>query len=78
MLSCTALAALITLSSIQLYPFYGSASLQWGLTPLEDQQLGGLAMWLPGDMLYMALIAWIFKTLLDETNHLEGQQVQYE
>jgi cytochrome c oxidase assembly factor CtaG len=74
MLSCTALAALITLSSRQLYPFYGNAPLQWGLTPLSDQQLGGLAMWLPGDMLLMGLIVWVFNSLLDEKNQ-ERQQV---
>ncbi len=74
MFSCTALAALIALSSRQLYPFYGDASLKWGLTPLSDQQLGGLAMWLPGDMLYMGLIVWIFNRLLDESSE-KGQQV---
>jgi putative membrane protein len=73
MLSCTALAALITLSSIQLYHFYGSASLGWGLTPLSDQQLGGLAMWLPGDMLYMVLIVWTFKLLLDQAESETGK-----
>jgi putative membrane protein len=73
MLSCTALAALITLSSVQLYHFYGSASLGWGLTPLSDQQLGGLAMWLPGDMLYMVLIVWMFKLMLDQTESETGK-----
>ncbi len=73
MLSCTALAALITLSSIQLYHFYGNASLGWGLTPLSDQQLGGLAMWLPGDMLYMVLIVWTFKLLLDQADSETGK-----
>lgn len=68
MFSCTALAALITLSSVQLYRFYSNSSLQWGLTPLADQQLGGLAMWLPGDYLYMILIVWMFKKLLDQAN----------
>jgi cytochrome c oxidase assembly factor CtaG len=74
MLSCTALAALITLTSHPLYPFYGNASLPWGLTPLSDQQMGGAVMWLPGDMIYMALIVWTFKLLLDQTAE-EGQQV---
>ena len=74
MLSCTALAALITLSSRPLYSFYGNASLGWALTPLTDQQLGGALMWLPGDMVYMVLIVWAFKLLLDQTSE-EGQQV---
>lgn len=74
MLSCTALAALITLSSHTLYPFYGNASLGWGLTPLSDQQLGGAVMWLPGDMIYMVLIVIAFNLLLDQKAE-EGQQV---
>ena len=36
----------------------------WGLTPLEDQQLGGLIMWIPAGVLYviagLALLAgWL-------------------
>jgi cytochrome c oxidase assembly factor CtaG len=66
MFSCNALAALITLAPTQLYPFYGHAALQWGLTALEDQYVAGLAMWLPGDMLYLALFLWIIKTVFDQ------------
>jgi cytochrome c oxidase assembly factor CtaG len=25
----------------------------WGLTPLEDQQLGGLIMWIPAGIVYI-------------------------
>ena len=53
MFPCTALAALITLSSRQLYTFYGNSPLQLGLSPLFDQQIGGLLMWLPPDLLFM-------------------------
>ncbi|QLF71623.1 cytochrome c oxidase assembly protein (plasmid) [Peteryoungia desertarenae] len=42
--SC-ALAALMTMSSIQWYPFYSEGPL--GLSALEDQQLSGLIMWVP-------------------------------
>ncbi len=66
MFSCNALAVLITLSPSQLYPFYGHAAQMWGLTALEDQYLAGLAMWLPGDMFYMALFLWIVKTMFDQ------------
>ena len=74
MFSCTALAALITLASVQLYNFYGNISLHWGLTPMADQQLGGVVMWMLGDYLYMALIVWTFKQLLDPA-HAEQEQV---
>ena len=43
-------AAVITLSDTVLYPWYASAPRTWGLTPLDDQQLGGLLMWVPGGL----------------------------
>jgi putative membrane protein len=42
--------ALITLSEGVLYPFYAAAPRVWGLTPVADQQLGGLLMWVVGTM----------------------------
>lgn len=48
-------AALITLSGSVLYPWYSVAPRTWGLSPLDDQQLGGLLMWVPGN-LYMFLV----------------------
>ncbi|MFL6465585.1 MAG: cytochrome c oxidase assembly protein, partial [Bryobacteraceae bacterium] len=26
----------------------------WGFTPLEDQQVGGLIMWVPASLVYLA------------------------
>lgn len=54
MLACTSLAALITLSPRRLYHFYGENPWAWGMSPMLDQQIGGLLMWLPTDMLFMA------------------------
>ena len=42
--------AMITLAQTVLYPFYATAPRVWGLTPLADQQLGGLLMWVVGTM----------------------------
>lgn len=42
--------AMITLAETVLYPFYATAPRVWGLTPLADQQLGGLLMWVVGTM----------------------------
>ena len=47
-------AALITTSDQVLYPWYSVAPRTWGLSPLDDQQLGGLLMWVPGNI-YMFL-----------------------
>jgi cytochrome c oxidase assembly factor CtaG len=47
------LGALITLASHPWYSPYLQTSTRWGLTPLEDQQLGGLIMWVPGSLVYI-------------------------
>ena len=46
------LGALLTLADIPLYPAYAPSAARWGLTPLEDQQLGGLIMWVPAGLAY--------------------------
>jgi putative membrane protein len=35
------------------YPVYGLRMLPWGMSALEDQQLGGLIMWIPGGVVYL-------------------------
>jgi len=52
-------AALITLSDGVLYPFYAAAPRVWGLSPLADQQIGGLLMWVPG-----GLVLWLAMTVV--------------
>jgi putative membrane protein len=59
-LACTGLAAVLTLSGDVLYRFYLEAPRGWGISALFDQQLGGLLMWLPGDMLFTLLALVIF------------------
>lgn len=46
------LGALLTFSSRPWYPGYAGGS--GGLTALEDQQLGGLIMWVPGGLVFVA------------------------
>jgi putative membrane protein len=47
------LGALLTFSSSVWYPAYTDTTASWGLTPLEDQQLGGLIMWVPAGLVYL-------------------------
>ncbi len=42
------LGALITFAPHALYAPHRTTTLVWGLTPLDDQQLGGALMWGPG------------------------------
>lgn len=59
-----ALGALLTFSRTLWYPAYASAGGGWGLTPLEDQQLAGLIMWIPATASYMiAALALLARTL---------------
>jgi putative membrane protein len=48
------LGALLTFAPSLWYPAYARTTAEWGLTPLEDQQIGGLIMWVPAGALYMA------------------------
>ena len=40
-----------------LYPHYVTNARDWGMTPLEDQQLGAVIMWVVGDMAFLAGMA---------------------
>lgn len=51
------LGALMTFSRTPWYRVYESSSAAWGLTPLEDQQLAGLLMWMPAGMVYVLAAA---------------------
>jgi putative membrane protein len=58
------LGALITFAGHPWYASYLQMSTQWHLTALEDQQLGGLIMWVPGSLVYVGaalvlLARWI-------------------
>ena len=46
------LGALLTFSRTVWYPAYDDTA-DWGLTGLEDQQLGGLVMWVPACSVYI-------------------------
>jgi len=46
------LGALLTFAPSPWYPAYGQATQRWGLTPLQDQQIGGLIMWVPAGLVY--------------------------
>ncbi|HEX2723697.1 MAG TPA: cytochrome c oxidase assembly protein, partial [Gemmatimonadaceae bacterium] len=60
-LHTTLLGALLSTASSPLYSSYDSAGTGfWGLTPLEDQQLGGIIMWVPGGLAYLVAGLFIF------------------
>lgn len=48
------LGAILTLANEAVYTTHAAAPLQWGMSPLADQQLGGLVMWMPAGLLFAA------------------------
>ncbi len=56
----TAVSAFITMSDELLYPLYELAPRVTALTPLEDQRLGGLIMWIPGMLIFWVAISVVF------------------
>lgn len=53
MLHTGALGALLTWSAVVWYPSYMATAGLYGFDALEDQQLGGLIMWIPGALAYL-------------------------
>ncbi len=49
-----AVGALIFLAGNDLYPVYSLCGRAFGMTALQDQQLGGLILWIPGAMMSVA------------------------
>ncbi len=47
------LGAVLTFADHALFKWHFSTTLVWGLTPLQDQQLGGVFMWVPGTALFL-------------------------
>jgi putative membrane protein len=43
-----------------LYPYYASAPRLWGITPMQDQMIGALVMWIPGGLFFFAIISVVF------------------
>jgi putative membrane protein len=68
-----ALGALLTFGRTLWYPAYAATTGAWGITPLEDQQLGGLIMWIPGSVAYVAAALAIFAGWLRESERRSQQ-----
>jgi cytochrome c oxidase assembly factor CtaG len=55
-LQCTILGAAITFARHPWYVGHFGTTAAWGLTPLEDQQLAGLIMWIPASLAYLVAL----------------------
>jgi len=62
-----ALGALLTFAPGLWYPAYAATAGSWGLSALEDQQLGGIIMWIPGSIPYVIAGLVLFARWLKES-----------
>jgi putative membrane protein len=61
------LGIFLTLSTRVWYPAYSETTAAFGLTPLEDQNIGGLIMWVPAGLVYMFAALVMFTHWLRES-----------
>lgn len=64
------LGALLTFAPHLWYPAYANTTEAWGLSPLEDQQIGGLIMWVPASLVYLAAGLALFAAWMRESDVL--------
>lgn len=68
----TLLGVLITFAPTPWYAVYTERAEQWGLTPLADQQLAGVIMWVPAGLAYLLavlLLLYVWLTLLEQRDN---------
>ncbi len=50
------LGAIITFAPRPMYAVHALTTTAWGLSPLEDQQLGGVIMWVPAGVIFVGTL----------------------
>jgi putative membrane protein len=56
----TIVAIYITMADTLLYPAYAAAPRLWGVSPMLDQHIGGLIMWIPGGLFFYGVMTVVF------------------
>jgi len=60
MIPMSIVAIYIAMADSVLYPAYAFAPRMWGISPLEDQLIGGLIMWIPGGLFFLGVMTVVF------------------
>ena len=66
-LHTSVLGALITFTGRLWYPIYAGRTAPWHLSPMEDQQLGGLIMWIPCGVVFVIVGLAMFAAWIGES-----------
>jgi cytochrome c oxidase assembly factor CtaG len=72
MLEGTLIGALLTFAQRPFYATYIAAPRLTGLSPVEDQQLAGLIMWIPGGLVYGVAVLWLLASVLRDEEAAEA------
>jgi putative membrane protein len=67
------LGALLAFSTRLWIPAQGTGAAGWNMTALDDQQLAGLIMWIPGGVAYLAAAIWLASVLIADPGHQRGR-----
>ena len=77
MIPMSIVAIYIALADSVLYPAYSAAPRMWGISPMEDQLIGGLIMWVPGGLFFIGVMSVVFfKWVGRESDDTAGAQVE--
>jgi putative membrane protein len=68
------LGALLTFAPRVWYAAYTGRSAAWGLSALEDQQLGGLIMWVPAGLVYVVAGLALFAAWLQASDLMAARR----
>ncbi len=60
----SALAAILTFSDRVIYPAYEGGARTWEVSPLEDQSIAGVIMWVPGSVPFLLAVLWLIVTVI--------------
>ena len=67
------LGVLLTFAPRVVYPSYEHTTPAWGLSPIEDQQLAGLLMWVPAGIFYLIAALALMAGWLREAESTRGR-----
>nr|AGU11150.1 Cytochrome c oxidase caa3 assembly factor [uncultured organism] len=79
MMHMSVLGALMALSPRVLYTVQTTAARHYGLTPLEDQQLAGVLMWVPAGSVYAGAAMTMAALAIAQSSrrHADGHRVRH-
>jgi cytochrome c oxidase assembly factor CtaG len=73
-----ALGLYLAWSSTVLYPYYEQTPRIWGLSPIEDQNVGGVIMMVEQSFTLVLVMVWVFVRMLAQSEEEERRRERLE